>query len=414
MAESKAGKTHFHTVSEITDFPESLPASDVYDWAKQEEKPSYTYKEVGALSSSTHIPSLLSEMNTDEEHRTVSDKEKETWNNKSDFSGEYSDLKNIPEIKQLTDELKEKYDAASTTANENKNALNDKLNKAGYTSLSWVQTDDNGNIVVGDKPKYTYDEVGALKEDTFIPVKISDLNDDENHRTVSDQEKSNWNKSAKLSAENKTEIQKKLSASGHTPDKWIKTDADGNIIKSDKPEYTAEEVHALSDTTHIPSTLAEMTEDEDHKTITSTERENWNAKSDFSGSYNDLSDVPEIKELTDELKTKYDSASELSQKNKTELEKKLASSGYEANKWIQTDTSGDIIAGTKPSYTANEVGAATEDHNHDKKYAAKSFEHTHENKEVIDGITKELVDLWNGKTSFSANVTDDGTLKLTF
>lgn len=43
-----ASKTHEHTKSEITDFPSSMPASDVYSWAKSENKPSYTASEVGA------------------------------------------------------------------------------------------------------------------------------------------------------------------------------------------------------------------------------------------------------------------------------------------------------------------------------------------------------------------------------
>lgn len=43
---------HTHTKSQITDFPESLPASDVYAWAKAETKPTYTASEVGAASSS--------------------------------------------------------------------------------------------------------------------------------------------------------------------------------------------------------------------------------------------------------------------------------------------------------------------------------------------------------------------------
>lgn len=38
---------HSHTVSEITDFPESMPASDVSDWAKAATKPDYTKDEVG-------------------------------------------------------------------------------------------------------------------------------------------------------------------------------------------------------------------------------------------------------------------------------------------------------------------------------------------------------------------------------
>lgn len=39
--------SHTHTKSQITDFPTSLPASDVYGWAKASSKPSYTKSEVG-------------------------------------------------------------------------------------------------------------------------------------------------------------------------------------------------------------------------------------------------------------------------------------------------------------------------------------------------------------------------------
>ena len=237
LQDAKAKKVHTHLVADITDFPTSLPASDVHDWAKAETKPTYTHDEVGALSSSTHIPSTLEEMTDDQNHRTVSDTEKETWNNKSDFSGEYSDLKNIPKIKQLTDELKAKYDTASDIAAKNKSDITTKLNKSGYTAHQWLQTDENGNIVAGEKPTYTPSEVSALP-----------------------------------------------------------------------------------DTTHIPSTLAEMTEDDEHKIITSAEREKWNAKSDFSGSYNDLTDVPEIKQLTDDLKAKYDNAAILATTNKNTLD----------------------------------------------------------------------------------------------
>ena len=41
---------HSHTKSEITDFPTSLPASDVSAWAKATTKPEYTADEVGAIS----------------------------------------------------------------------------------------------------------------------------------------------------------------------------------------------------------------------------------------------------------------------------------------------------------------------------------------------------------------------------
>ena len=50
-----AASSHTHTKSQITDFPPSMPASDVYEWAKASRKPSYSYSEVGAAAAShTH------------------------------------------------------------------------------------------------------------------------------------------------------------------------------------------------------------------------------------------------------------------------------------------------------------------------------------------------------------------------
>lgn len=43
------------------------------------------------------VPTKLSDLKDDATHRLVTDEEKETWNNKSDFSGDYNDLTNIPE-----------------------------------------------------------------------------------------------------------------------------------------------------------------------------------------------------------------------------------------------------------------------------------------------------------------------------
>ena len=48
---SYAAKTHTHKVADISDFPTSLPASDVSAWAKAASKPTYTASEVGAAAS---------------------------------------------------------------------------------------------------------------------------------------------------------------------------------------------------------------------------------------------------------------------------------------------------------------------------------------------------------------------------
>ena len=69
----KANSSHTHTKSQITDFPTSMPASDVYAWAKASSKPSYTYSEVGAAAANhshsgyattTTTDSLQTQINT--------------------------------------------------------------------------------------------------------------------------------------------------------------------------------------------------------------------------------------------------------------------------------------------------------------------------------------------------------------
>lgn len=55
---SYAAATHKHTESDITDFPKSMPASDVYAWAKAATKPSYNASEVGAAAAN-HTHSYL-------------------------------------------------------------------------------------------------------------------------------------------------------------------------------------------------------------------------------------------------------------------------------------------------------------------------------------------------------------------
>lgn len=47
LVDGKAPTSHKHTKSQITDFPTSMPASDVSAWAKAATKPSYTKAEVG-------------------------------------------------------------------------------------------------------------------------------------------------------------------------------------------------------------------------------------------------------------------------------------------------------------------------------------------------------------------------------
>ena len=56
LVDGKAAASHTHTKSQITDFPTSMPASDVYSWAKASSKPSYSWNEISSKPS-TFTPS---------------------------------------------------------------------------------------------------------------------------------------------------------------------------------------------------------------------------------------------------------------------------------------------------------------------------------------------------------------------
>lgn len=58
-----AAASHTHTKSQITDFPSSMPASDVYAWAKAASKPSYNFSELGGTLSASKISGTISSSN---------------------------------------------------------------------------------------------------------------------------------------------------------------------------------------------------------------------------------------------------------------------------------------------------------------------------------------------------------------
>lgn len=60
-----------------------------------------------------------------------------------------------------------------------------------------------------------------------------------------------------------------------------------------KPAYTAEEVGALP----ADTALAELPTDSDHRTVSDAEKAAWNAKSDFSGDYRDLTHQPDLSQF---------------------------------------------------------------------------------------------------------------------
>ena len=142
LSDTRVPKAHTHKVSDISDFPSSMPASDVSSWAKQPNKPSYTASEVGAspsnhthagvyqpagsyaASSHTHG---ATDITPDSTHRFVTDTEKETWNSKAAGNhnhdstyqpkGNYAALSHKHSASDLTDDSTHRFVTDSEKAN---------------------------------------------------------------------------------------------------------------------------------------------------------------------------------------------------------------------------------------------------------------------------------------------------------
>lgn len=81
-----------------------------------------------------------------------------------------------------------------------------------------------------------------------------------------------------------------------TTDKVNVSDIINNLTtNSEKKPLSAAQglvLKSLIDAIVVPTKLSELAADASHRLVTDEEKQNWNNKSDFSGSYNDLSDKP--------------------------------------------------------------------------------------------------------------------------
>lgn len=319
------------------------------------------------------IPTQLSELTQDSEHNLVTQTEKNLWNAKSNFSGKYEDLEGLPTIPSVDglastgyvdDAVKDKVDkdgskvlstndytnddktklssiehgaqvnvkpdwnAASGEATEilNKPALGALAGKSTVTTNDLDQSiknslqkadnalpnttsipsktgdleNNSGFITAEQAPvlsvnnktgavNLTASDVKALPDTTEIPDALSDLQDDSGHRLVTDAEKSAWNAKSNFSG-NYGDLTNKPTLGSLAAKNVVTEDELDQSIKTSLEKAN----NALPNTTTIPSALSQLTEDDAHKTVTKAEKEAWNAKSDFSGNYEDLNGLPTI------------------------------------------------------------------------------------------------------------------------
>jgi hypothetical protein len=189
----------------------------------------------------------------------ITDDERSIWNSKSDFSGDYKDLTNAPDITE---------------------------NESGEV----VYVDISGNIIarIGESGFETTQVIadkviaGGVDVGNVLP---SHIDDDDIHITAA--ERTSWNAKATTeyvdakvadlvnsAPETLDTLNELATALGDDPN-FATTVATQIGLKADK---SALDTHTSNATIHV----------------TAQEKESWNAKSEFSGNYNDLTDAPNI------------------------------------------------------------------------------------------------------------------------
>ena len=159
--------TSFATRSDLTDYV--LKTRTINNKSLSNDI-TLTATDVNALPDTTEIPTTLADLNEDSSHRTVTDAEKTTWNNKSSFSGSYNDLTNKPTIPTLTSQLTNDSNFVSDSAyvhTDNNYTTSEKNKLAGIETGAEVNTvtsvaGKTGTVVL------TATDVGALPDSTFV------------------------------------------------------------------------------------------------------------------------------------------------------------------------------------------------------------------------------------------------------
>lgn len=95
----------------------------------------YTKSEVDGLIAKIAVPTKLSQLGEDTTHRTVSDAEKQKWNNKSDFNGSYNSLTDKPTIPTRLSQLTED-DSHMTVTKAQRDKIDNFSSGSGGTSIT--------------------------------------------------------------------------------------------------------------------------------------------------------------------------------------------------------------------------------------------------------------------------------------
>lgn len=143
----KANSSHTHKKTDITDFPTSMPASDVKAWAKADTKPTYTKSEVGL----GNVDNTADKDKSVKYATSAGAASSVDWSGVQNKPGTYPPSVHNHNIENLTNFNSRVYDAAGT--------------RAANTVLA-APSDSNGRasfrkLVAADLPSHTHNYAGS-------------------------------------------------------------------------------------------------------------------------------------------------------------------------------------------------------------------------------------------------------------
>jgi hypothetical protein len=369
-----------------------------------------------------------------------------SWDNKSEFDGNYNNLTNkptIPSIDGLASEtyVNTKISDVVNSAPETLNTLNELAKALGNdenfsttiaTQIGTKVDKVNGKSLIDDteierlKNVDNYDDTEIFNSLSSITDGVNDLEKIESSEIEPTNEKvSLWiNTSEEISTDIITRINDETVASDTT---WSSEKINASIISSSSNNV---DLSAYALKTDIPTKTSELTNDSEFITeipteyITETELNNKGyltehqdishlatKKELFSKDYNDLTNKPIIPSIdglatkiyvNEEIK-KIDVTSQLGDyAKKSDIPTVPTNiSAFTNDKGYLTSVPGEYVTETE----LNSKGYLTE-HQDLSNYATKSELHSHDNKTVLDSITSSKVIEWNNKSTFSGSYND--------
>lgn len=384
--------------------------------------------EIGGKVTKEKVISALGYEPADKAHTEdktvhVTSAEKEAWNNKSDVK-HYEDLEGAPSI-----------------------AEND--------SGNMVIADESGNIIMqvdADGLSTTNVNTKTIKLDgedlgerlDELESKTSNIVDDESGKVEFADE--DGNVIARINAngfETTTVTAKNIIANGVDITTYVDTQVANLVDSSPETLDTLNELAAaLGDDPNFATTVAtqiglkaDQTSLDTHESnkiihITTDERATWNAKSNFSGDYNELTNAPNITEDSSGSVVYSDEQGNIIVKvdangletttvtaqsvvvNGVDVETALDGKATSEHTHSQYLEASDIANKTDKSYVDAEIAKkADKTHTHDQYLEAsdiankadKSELHNHSNKTELDKIVDGKVEYWDAKSDFDGS-----------